>query len=419
MSAILTILLLAADPAPAEKPATPEQQLIDRLHALNLAEARKWEMFTDQSEKAKAELVERPVYLWTNPLPRFGFQYGSVFVWLHEGRPLVVGSIFAHPIEPGKAAAHSRIPLACPDEAFRPLPRRAGQRVGPQSRPGAEALARRPAAERSATRRLIQIRSLAREFSGHTIDHRKLRWELRLLGQPLVRYEKPQGEIIDGALLALVSDAGTDPEVLLLLEARQDGWHYALLRFCDASAWVNHKDKEVWTAVRDSENVQLHNPDHTYQVFEKQQNCLRGRGRTAAVNLNYMMIAVVLALIGGMVRAQDAAPQAAVAAAPAGVRRALIFVGLPGDPPHRKEFADSLELLYAGLTQHHGFATDNVILHWADEPTEMDGPASQIEPWRPYPRFIRRHRANACRPGPAERHTVGLRPWPHALRRAL
>jgi len=76
--------------------------------------------------------------------------------------------------------------------------------------------------------------------------------------------------------LALVTDAGTDPEVLLLLEARKDGWHYALLRFCDASAWVNHKDKEVWTAVRDTENVQLNNPDHTYQVFQKQHITLEG-----------------------------------------------------------------------------------------------------------------------------------------------
>jgi hypothetical protein len=59
----------------------------------------------------------------------------------------------------------------------------------------------------------------------------------------------------------------------------------------------------------------------------------------------------------------------------AGVRRALILCGLPGDPPHRKEFADSLELLYTGLTRHHGFAAENVVLHWADEPTEMDGPA--------------------------------------------
>ncbi len=96
------------------------------------------------------------------------------------------------------------------------------------------------------------------------------------------------------------------------------------------------------------------------------------------MNIHRMLISAILATIGGVVIAQDSAPQAAdaaAAAAPVGVRRAVIFVGLPGDPPHRKEFADSLELLYAGLTQHHGFAAENVVLHWDDEPTEMDGPA--------------------------------------------
>src|SRR5262245_1867622 len=81
--------------------------------------------------------------------------------------------------------------------------------------------------------------------------------------------------------------------------------------------------------------------------------------------------------------AQDApapAPATAPAVTPAtdpaaGVRRALILVGLSGDAPHRKQFAESLELLYAGLTQYHGFAAENVVLHWSDDPTPMDGPA--------------------------------------------
>ena len=71
------------------------------------------------------------------------------------------------------------------------------------------------------TRRLVQTRSLAREFSGHTIDVNKERWELRLLSQPLFRYEKPEGDVIDGALFAFVTSAGTDPEVVLALEARK------------------------------------------------------------------------------------------------------------------------------------------------------------------------------------------------------
>jgi hypothetical protein len=58
-----------------------------------------------------------------------------------------------------------------------------------------------------------------------------------------------------------------------------------------------------------------------------------------------------------------------------GTRRALIVCGLAGDAPHRQVFADSTERLYAGLTKSHGFAPENVLVIWGDEPAEKDGPA--------------------------------------------
>lgn len=59
----------------------------------------------------------------------------------------------------------------------------------------------------------------------------------------------------------------------------------------------------------------------------------------------------------------------------AGVRRALILCGLPGDKEHRALFAQSVEQLYSGLTKHQGFDTRNVLVLWPDKPTESDGPA--------------------------------------------
>ena len=46
-------------------------------------------------------------------------------------------------------------------------------------------------------------------------------WELRLLPKPLYRYESTDPEVLDGAVFALVSSAGTDPEIILLIEARK------------------------------------------------------------------------------------------------------------------------------------------------------------------------------------------------------
>ncbi len=79
-------------------------------------------------------------------------------------------------------------------------------------------------------------------------------WELRLLTQPLYRYKSTDPDVLDGALFAFVTSAGTDPEALLVLEARKTGatnapvWHYAVARFTDLNLWVRHKGKEVFSA---------------------------------------------------------------------------------------------------------------------------------------------------------------------------
>lgn len=70
------------------------------------------------------------------------------------------------------------------------------------------------------------------------------------------------------------------------------------------------------------------------------------------------------------------APPDAVAPA-LGVKRALILCGLAGDAERRKQFGESIETLYAGLTTRHGFASESVQVYWGDEPVETDGPAVQ------------------------------------------
>ena len=63
--------------------------------------------------------------------------------------------------------------------------------------------------------------AMAREFSAATRDAKDNRWELRLLSQPLYRYESTDPDVLDGALFAFVTSAGTDPEALLVIEARR------------------------------------------------------------------------------------------------------------------------------------------------------------------------------------------------------
>lgn len=59
------------------------------------------------------------------------------------------------------------------------------------------------------------------------------------------------GEILDGALFTFVT--GTDPELMLVIEARPPGkgggavWHYAAGRFTDLTLKLSHKKVELWT----------------------------------------------------------------------------------------------------------------------------------------------------------------------------
>ena len=258
---LLTLLaVLGGD----DQPATLENRLLE----INASEANHWNMYLDEKRQAKAELLDRPIYFWTNPT-KGGGQFGSVFLWTHSGRPVAVASIFAHPIEGKRRITHELHSLTtdvlypeCTDghpETWQP-------KGGLVREPFPDA----PPPEASPARRLLQMRKLGRTFGGHTVDWRKQRWELRLLPQPLYRYSAPKAGIVDGGLFALVTDAGTDPEILLLLEATKDGWQFGLMRFTDSSFVVRLGDREIFSATRGAPDwTTRNNPEHTYRTFPK------------------------------------------------------------------------------------------------------------------------------------------------------
>jgi hypothetical protein len=115
------------------------------------------------------------------------------------------------------------------------------------------------------------MRRLAKEFGGHEVDRDGKRWELRLLPTPLYRYPSAKTGVVDGALFALMSSAGTDPEVLLVIEAKEANgkmrWEYACGRFSDWELRVLRKDKEVWSSVPSEKNPFSHDPLHLYRIY--------------------------------------------------------------------------------------------------------------------------------------------------------
>lgn len=266
-SLALVLALVAQDP----KRTIDAKARSEKLLALHTDDAASYAIYRDSAKKEKVSLRREPIYRWTNPT-RVGGQEGDVFLWTWKGRPEVVASIFSHPHHDGKqrVVCHelhslSENVLIVDREAPKQwAPRAAGVAMKPIS--GASA----PAA--SPTQRTNQIRSLAREFSGRSLSDQNQAWELRLLPKPLYRYESTDPAILDGAVFALVSSAGTDPEIILLIEARATPngpeWTFGAARFSDMSLWLKHKDQEVWSAIRGPENTFEYDAQHRFRFYQ-------------------------------------------------------------------------------------------------------------------------------------------------------
>jgi hypothetical protein len=244
MNAVLfaIVVLSQADAAEAAKVQQKKWQEFYQSQAEGYAILR------DRKQEQRLEFKPDPVLHWTNPL-RPGETNGSVFVWVYQGQVEAVGTVFSyipqtdpsqrviahsfHSLSKSRLSGNSEggVPWQVPAAGIQPLPI-----------PGA------PPPADSAKQRLTQMRTLARDFQAyHVLD--MVEQELRLLPQPIYRNEKSSEEVVDGALFAFV--AGTDPELMLLIEARQDRekkvrWNYSTGRFSDLTLILKHKKNEVW-----------------------------------------------------------------------------------------------------------------------------------------------------------------------------
>jgi hypothetical protein len=258
--------------APSEQPELPaagaEAGKTAWLHEVYLREASEYEFFLDLEKKEKLELRREPVMRYTGD---FDHSHGEVYVWTYQGRAELLGCIFSQPV----GDRQRRIMHEFHSLALRPLV--AGRPGGSgwlAQEPGIkfEAIPGAPAPAASEARRLTQMRALARRFGAHIARQDAQSDELRLLPQPLYRYE-PAGEdspVVDGAVFAYVWTVSTDPEVVLVLEARRDGsevrWEFAFARSTSRGAWTTYQKREVWRVAATKYNSPGMKSDH-YGLF--------------------------------------------------------------------------------------------------------------------------------------------------------
>lgn len=213
--------------------------------------AGRCEFMAGESGDTKLTWQPEPILRWSNPTA--GTVFGEVFVWTDRGRPAVVASLYrwfspdwGNTIEVCSLSSSRLTGQRDRAEFWNPeVPGIAFQTIADADEPASAPVAR-----------LVQMRRLASGFVAELADTRGndtgTKRQLRLLNQPVFRYPAPKAEAsyLDGALFTFVE--GTDPEVLLLIEAdTADGkpvWRFGLARMNRDALRVTLRDKLVWTA---------------------------------------------------------------------------------------------------------------------------------------------------------------------------
>lgn len=263
----LLVTALAATIAAAQEakpPADQEGVWSDQAMRLAAAEAQKYDIRLGTDEGPQFTLADKPVLRWSNN--EDATIHGSVLLWMHQGRPEAVASIFKFFTVKDEFSVelHSLAegPLvAIKDGHIVWQPAGAGVAFAP--------LAELAAPSRNAAARLTQMRSIARDFTGTMTTFDKTTHPLRLLSHPLVRYAGEKQHPVDGTVFAYAR--ATDPDVLLMVEARADDsgelkWHYALARMHCGAVAMSYRDREVWS--RDQLTHPFERPKGEYTLFQ-------------------------------------------------------------------------------------------------------------------------------------------------------
>lgn len=233
----------------------------NRTTLLNDAELKRWS-FKSQKDHAKLSTSAAPLMRWSH-FTR-GRYYGDLYIVTAEKRPVVIFAMFRwfHPVTRTYVCATSL-------DDSQVVASRNGKVLW---QPNTSSLqwkslpnAGRPSTSQPA--RLVQMRRLARRFSGKVSDgpvtaDRTTFKNLRLLPQPIYRYST---DAADGAIFAF--SEGTNPAVLLCLEAnlretdlrdkdlrdkglagKTVGWRYGFARRWSFESRMKYEDVECWVA---------------------------------------------------------------------------------------------------------------------------------------------------------------------------
>jgi hypothetical protein len=246
--AVVGTVFLGLRISAGDEPRVPESERDKKVQFLIDATVERYRL--QPASDAQKPLDPQVAIRWRNPTR--GGQANAIFVlWVHDGRPAAAASVFALGQLCHEFVSLSRTKglVAHEGDALVWSPSVAGVQF--------QDVADAPTPAESPVVRLRQMKELVRRFSATLTGWKSSETgpeELRLLPQQLYRYDIDAAKsthpgLRDGAVFAFVQ--GTDPEVLLLLEAvaegdRPPGWQFAFARATSGGLEANLDGKLVW-----------------------------------------------------------------------------------------------------------------------------------------------------------------------------
>ena len=232
----------------AEEPADPSRKAFERWVEYYQEVAGGYDIRLKSQPDEPLEVSAEPVHVYTNPSSGLD-THGAFFVWTHNGRAEAIGAIWSKLTGRGSRIRYVHHEF----QSLSTEPFVAKGREGLTWAPRAEGVelkevADAPPPAKTKALRLAQMRAIARGFTGYHVNPTE--FQLRLLAQPLYRYEPPEDAdaLGDGAVFGLFMD--WDPEILLVLEIRPTDagprWHYAVGRFSNKPLRLEHGGRDVW-----------------------------------------------------------------------------------------------------------------------------------------------------------------------------